>query len=90
MSLNLRLTSLTALALALLPACDSATTTATDGSGGSGDTGSSSFTVQSVSVTSGQVWQINRPIDVTFSQDVDFTTVGLNTIALSTPSGLSV
>ena len=89
MSLNLRLTSLTALALALLPACDSASTTATDGSGGSGNTGSSSFTVQSVSVTSGQVWQINRPIDVTFSQDVDFTTVGLNTIALSTPSGLS-
>ena len=89
MSLNLRLTSLTALALALLPACDSATTTATDGSGGSGGSGSSSFTVQSVSVTSGQVWQINRPIDVTFSQDVDFTTVGLNTIALSTPSGLS-
>ena len=86
MSLNLRLTSLTALALALLPACDSASTTATGGSGGSG---SSSFTVQSVSVTSGQVWQINRPIDVTFSQDVDFTTVGLNTIALSTPSGLS-
>ncbi len=86
MSLNLRLTSLTALALALLPACDSAITTATGDSGG---TGSSSFTVQSVSVTSGQVWQINRPIDVTFSQDVDFTTVGLNTIALSTPSGLS-
>lgn len=86
---NLRLLGLAALALVALPACDSASTSATDGSGGSGGTGTSSFTVQSVSVTNGQVWQINRPIDVTFSKDVDFATVGLNTIAISTPSGLS-
>ena len=88
---NLRLLGLAALALVALPACDSASTSADGGggSGGSGGSGTSSFTVQSVSVTNGQVWQINRPIDVTFSKAVDFATVGLNTIAISTPSGLS-
>jgi hypothetical protein len=51
-------------------------------SGGSGG-GAIGFQLTRISLPSGAVWQINRPIEFTFSQDVDFSTVNLNTINIS-------
>ncbi len=61
-----------------------------DAVGGSGsDSGANGFNVVSVSVSQAQIWQINRAIDITFTRALDFSTVGLNTISIATPSGLS-
>jgi len=58
------------------------------GGGAGGGTSTSNFEVQSISVVSGAIWEVNRPIDITFTQDLDFTTVSLNTISISSLSGL--
>jgi hypothetical protein len=59
-------------------------------SGGSGSAGAvlgNGFQLVSMSVPSGAIWQINRPIDFVFSKDVDFTTVSLNTISIRDLAG---
>lgn len=71
------------LALLLLPlgACS--------GGGGSGTASSSEgqFSIQTISVSPGQSWQINRPIMFTFSRPVDFDTVNMNTINVARLNG---
>jgi hypothetical protein len=61
-------------------------------SGGGGGAGGASstddFAVQSISVVTGAIWEVNRPIDITFTQDLDFATVSLNTITIASASGL--
>lgn len=58
------------------------------GSHGSSTQGSSStFRVLSISVPNNGTWQINRPIEFKFDQDVDFSSVSLNTISIATPTG---
>ncbi|MFT5152790.1 MAG: hypothetical protein ACI841_002789, partial [Planctomycetota bacterium] len=69
-----------AAAGALLAAC----------SGGSGPNSTrrvAMFEVEDISVRTGDSWKLNRPIDITFTQDVDFDTVTLNTIQLAEVSG---
>ena len=58
------------------------------GSGASSTDDSASFGVDDLSVTPGAVWKLNRPIDITFSTPIDFSTVNLNTINVSTIAGL--
>jgi len=81
------------LALPLIAAgCGGSVAGSGSGSGngnGSNSTGANGFTVVSVSVAQSQIWQINRAIDIRFTRAVDFSTVGLNTISIATPSGLS-
>mgnify|MGYP006966864782 CR=1 FL=1 len=55
-------------------------------SSGSGASGSQ-FSVVGVNVLQGMEWKLNRPIDVTFSHDVDFATVTMNTINIVDPMG---
>src|SRR5262245_47572472 len=55
--------------------------------GGGGGGGSSGFELTSLNLGNGAIWQINRRIEFTFSQDVDFSTVSLNTINIRTSSG---
>jgi len=67
--------------------------TSTLGCGGgssSGDAGAgaSAFRVLSVSVPNNGTWQINRPIEFTFNQDVDLASVNLNTINITQPTGI--
>lgn len=45
------------------------------------------FELSQVSVSNGSVWQINRPIQFTFSVPVDFDTVNLNTINIQQLNG---
>ncbi|MEM6675506.1 MAG: hypothetical protein AAF726_21835, partial [Planctomycetota bacterium] len=45
------------------------------------------FVVESVSVTDGGLWQLNRPIDLAFNADVDFTTVSASTIRITESDG---
>ena len=63
------------LAALLLAAC-------TSGGGGGGG-----FRITSVSIPKNAVWQINRPIRITFSEAVDFSTVNLNTINIRRSGG---
>ena len=56
-------------------------------SGGSGGGSAGSFEVLSIGVFQGQEWRINRPIDISFSQDVDFSTVSHNTIVIADQAG---
>jgi len=58
------------------------------GSESSSLSSSGDFTLLAISVTSGQTWQINRPIKFTFNQAVDFETVNLNTISIQRTDGL--
>ncbi len=67
---------------ALLAAC-SGSSSSSNPSGIDGGT----FSLATVSVDSGQIWQINRPISFTFSQPVDFDTVNLNTISIQQLGG---
>lgn len=64
---------------------------AVGGCGGSSSGGGSalggSFGLESSSVTDGQVWQINRPIEFAFNKPVDFSTVNPNTIQIADLSG---
>lgn len=46
------------------------------------------FQLTTMTVPKGATWQINRPIDFTFSQDVDFSSVSLNTISIRSASGV--
>ena len=55
--------------------------------GSSSGTSSSGFRITDVSVKLGQEWKINRPIDITFNRDVDFSTVSLNTIRVADEQG---
>jgi hypothetical protein len=59
------------------------------GGGGSTTSGTSSqaLTLQDISVSSGQTWQINRRIGFTFSQPIDFATVNMNTINVAQING---
>ncbi|MFT5050405.1 MAG: hypothetical protein ACI8QZ_001807 [Chlamydiales bacterium] len=58
-------------------------------SGGSGTGGGTDFQIVEISVQPNQEWQINRPIEVGFSADVDFSTVNLNTIRIGDTAGRS-
>ena len=60
---------------------------ALQGCGGSGSSSGTAFAVESISVTSGTTWQINRPIDFKFTAPVDFSTVNLNTISIRQVNG---
>jgi hypothetical protein len=62
---------------------------ATACSSGGGDSNSitSQMTLPSVSVTQGQEWKINRPIQFNFSQPVDFSTVDQSSINISQSNG---
>ncbi|MBK7878067.1 MAG: hypothetical protein IPJ77_20605 [Planctomycetes bacterium] len=72
-------TSSLALAFGLLAGCG--------GSGSSVAGGSTSFRILTVSVPNNGIWQINRPIEFTFNQDIDFSSVNLNTINITQPNG---
>jgi len=43
--------------------------------------------VESINVLEGMEWKLNRPIDITFSHDVNFATVSMNTINIVDPLG---
>ena len=47
------------------------------------------FYVVEANVASGSIWKINRPIEITFSKDVDFTTVNQSTIRIADQTGFS-
>lgn len=79
-------------AAALLPACGS------DGNGNSntgpsGDLGPGGFnlvqfgTDEGGTLTNGATWKINRPIELTFNQAVDFSSVSFNSISVQTLNG---
>lgn len=72
-----------ALLLGLLAGCSGS-----DDASGSLGSSSGPFALNEVSVATGQIWQVNRPIRFTFSSAVDFSTVNLNTISIQQLSGL--
>lgn len=55
--------------------------------GGSSGSGSSGFALTAVSVQPNATVQINRPIEFTFTQAVDFASVNLNTISITQVGG---
>ncbi|MEO2160977.1 MAG: hypothetical protein ABGY29_00485, partial [bacterium] len=59
------------------------------GGGVASGTGASGaqFTIESINVLQGMEWKLNRSIDITFSDDVDFATVTMNTINIVDPVG---
>jgi len=57
------------------------------GCGSSASSESDGFAVVGSSVAPGDTWKLNRAIDVEFNEDVDFSTVSLNTIQLTSLSG---
>ncbi len=73
-------TSSLALALGLVAGCGG-------GRGSDSAGGSTSFRILSISVPNNGIWQINRPIEFTFNQDIDFSSVNLNTINITQPAG---
>ncbi len=73
-------TSSLALALGLVAGCGG-------GRGSDSAGGSTSFRILSISVPNNGIWQINRPIEFTFNQDIDFSSVNLNTINITQPTG---
>ena len=56
-------------------------------SGGGGGGGGSGFVVSSIDVPENSVQRINRPIHITFSEPVNFSTVNLNTINIREVNG---
>jgi len=56
-------------------------------SGGGGGTSGIGFQLTRISVLEGAVWEVNREIEFTFSENVDFSTVSNNTINIQTTSG---
>lgn len=54
-----------------------------DSGGGSGD----GFQLPQISLPPGAIWKVNQEIVFTFSKDVDFSTVSLNTISIQTATG---
>jgi len=75
-------TRLMALSTLLLPAACGG------GGSSSGSVLGNGFQLVGMSVASGATWQINRPIDFTFSLPVDFSTVSLNTISIRDLTGM--
>jgi len=61
--------------------------TACSSGGNGGNSITSQMTLPSVSVTQGQEWKINRPIQFNFSQPVDFTTVDQSSISIAQSNG---
>ncbi len=57
------------------------------GCAGGGSGANAPFDLVEVSVQDGGVWQINRPIRLTFGGDVDFASVSLNTIHVARDGG---
>jgi len=55
---------------------------------GGGGGGGSTFAVESFSVPNDAVWAINRPIEIVFSEPIDFATVNLTTISIRTLDGV--
>ena len=74
---------LPSLLLAFVAGACSSGVDPTDTGSGSGST----FAILDISVTQGEVWKINRPIDITFSLPYDFSTVSLNTVNILTETG---
>lgn len=72
--------ALPALALLLAAGCSS-------GSGASSSKSTPDFAIEAINVLQGQEWKINRPIDVTFNQAVDFSSVNHATISITDPLG---
>jgi hypothetical protein len=54
---------------------------------GSGGSGSTEFAIIQISVPHNGTWQINRPMFFTFTDDVDFSSVNLNTINIAQTGG---
>ena len=81
---GLLLSALSALALA---ACSGSSNDVLSPPGG-GAGGSPDFAVQGSTVLNGVTWQLNRPIDIVFNQDVDFSTVSLSTIQIVDTQGV--
>lgn len=71
---------LTALSLLAVAGCSA-------GTGSSSSKTTPDFAVESVNVLQGQEWKINRPIDITFNQEVDFSSVNFNTLSIVDPLG---
>ena len=63
------------------------TTAVLFGSCTSGSDSNTTFGITSISVQPGQVWKINRPIQIGFSAPVDFSSVNLNTINIRRQGG---
>ena len=61
--------------------CGTGASSGSAGSGG-GDSGGSSFSISSLNVLEGMEWKINRPIDITFTKDVDFSSISQNTVSI--------
>ncbi len=59
-------------------------------SGGGGGGGLPSFRVNGVSVTNNGVLKINRAIQISFTEDIDFSTVSLNTVRIASAGGVPV
>jgi len=60
-----------------------------DSPGSSGPpVGNGDFIVQGTNIVSGSVWKLNRPIDVQFSEAVDFLSVNSNTIQIADTTGV--
>ena len=79
-------TSLGAVALAAaLGACSAGSSDSTDSGGSTG-----TLSIVNISVPSGAQWQINRPIAISFSEEVDFSTVSLNTVQVFEQGGVPV
>ena len=57
------------------------------GSGSSSSATTSDFAVVSINVPPGATWKINRPIEVTFNDDVDLSTVSQSTIRVVDEQG---
>jgi hypothetical protein len=61
---------------------------ACSGGGSSDDDGAGSdFTLESTSLIDGATWEINRPIEFTFTSDVNFSTVNQNSISIRRVGG---
>lgn len=71
-------------ALLGLPACGGSESS----NSGGNQQNTTDFIVESTNVVSGSIWKLNRPIDVTFSEAVDFSTVNSNTIQINDSTGL--
>lgn len=75
-----------ALGLAILLSACSSDSGGVDGPQGPSTT--NEFAVDSSNVINGATWQLNRPIQVTFNKDVDFTTVSQTTIQIVDGQGV--
>jgi hypothetical protein len=72
---------LLSLPIALLGACGG-------GGGSSSAHQNNDLVIADVSVTPFAVWELNRPIDISFNKEIDFDTVNFNTIHLAATNGI--